>query len=167
MRRFYLPTRIKFFISLLVASIWAAFSVWMARFWANDLGSLVTRTVAWVIISFIAIIPGFLNINLVLSILLDWPPSLIFREKMPKVTVLIAAYNEEDSLSETIRGLRNQKYPGKFEVIIVDDGSTDRTVQKARELTKYLGGGLPCYKQIMVERQMLLTLESNMLKLPW
>lgn len=140
MRRFYIPTRIKFFISLLVAILWVAFSVWMARFWANDLGALVTRPVAWTIISFIAIIPGFLNINLIMSIILDWPPPLIFREKLPKVTVLIAAYNEEDSLLETIRGLRNQKYPGKFEVIIVDDGSTDRTVQKAKELTKYLEG---------------------------
>ncbi|MBC7333886.1 MAG: glycosyltransferase [Actinobacteria bacterium] len=139
-RRFYLPTRLKFFISLFASTLWAAFSVWMARFWADDLGSLITKPLAWVIIFFIAIIPGFLNMNLTISILLDWPPPLIFRKKLPKITVLIAAYNEGDSLPETIRGLRNQKYPGKFEVIIVDDGSTDKTAEIAKELTKYMEG---------------------------
>jgi cellulose synthase/poly-beta-1,6-N-acetylglucosamine synthase-like glycosyltransferase len=47
-----------------------------------------------------------------------------------KVTVLIAARNEEDNISLTIEDLLAQDYPKDLtEIIIVDDHSTDRTAQ--------------------------------------
>ncbi len=140
MKRFYISTKRKFLISLILALAWSGFSIWIAKFWANDLGHIVSRPFAWIIIIFIGIIPGFLNINLIVSIILDHPTKLLFKNKLPSITVLIAAYNEEDSIQETIRGLRNQRYPGRFEVIMIDDGSTDGTINKALKLTKYLEG---------------------------
>lgn len=47
----------------------------------------------------------------------------------PRVTVLIAAFNESEHIVETIDGVLNIDYPD-FELIIVDDGSTDDTVAK-------------------------------------
>jgi rSAM/selenodomain-associated transferase 2 len=47
------------------------------------------------------------------------------------VSVIIPAYNEEKALPATLASLRQQ--PGKYEVIIVDGGSTDRTCAIARE----------------------------------
>ncbi|NCD69289.1 glycosyltransferase family 2 protein [Mucilaginibacter agri] len=45
-----------------------------------------------------------------------------------KVTILIAARNEEDNLAETIEDLLAQDYPKELtEIIIVDDHSTDNT----------------------------------------
>lgn len=140
MKRFYISTKRKFLISLILALSWSAFSIWIARFWANDLGHIVSRPFAWIIITFIGIIPGFLNINLIISVMLDHPTKLLFRSKLPSITVLIAAYNEEDLIEETLRGLRNQRYPGRFEVVLVDDGSTDNTIKKALKLTKYFEG---------------------------
>lgn len=140
MRRFYISTKRKFLISLVLALIWSFFSIWIARSWANDLGQIVSMPFAWIIIIFIAIIPGFLNINLIISIILDHPPKLLFKNKLPAITILIAAYNEEDSIEETIRGLRNQSYPGRFKVIMVDDGSTDNTIKKTQKLTKDFKG---------------------------
>lgn len=137
MRKFYISTKRKFLISIILALAWSFFSIWIARFWANDLGHIVSIPFAWIIIIFIGIIPGFLNINLIVSIILDHPTKLLFRNKLPSITVLIAAYNEENSIEETIRGLRNQRYPGRFEVIMVDDGSTDNTINKTLKLTKY------------------------------
>ncbi|WP_448702130.1 glycosyltransferase [Mucilaginibacter sp. AW1-3] len=45
-----------------------------------------------------------------------------------KVTILIAARNEEDKIRETIEDILAQDYPAElFELIIADDHSTDRT----------------------------------------
>ncbi len=48
---------------------------------------------------------------------------------MTKVTVLIPAYNEEGTILEILRRVNAQRIEGvAFEVVVVDDGSTDRTV---------------------------------------
>src|SRR6266403_667522 len=44
----------------------------------------------------------------------------------PKVSVVICAYNAEPTMRACLTSLQNLKYPA-FEVIVVDDGSTDRT----------------------------------------
>lgn len=46
--------------------------------------------------------------------------------KLPKVSVIMGAYNEEKFLNEAVDSILNQTF-GDFEFIIVNDGSTDRT----------------------------------------
>lgn len=50
-------------------------------------------------------------------------------EFIPRVSVVIAAYNESDHIEETIRGLLAIDYPN-FEIVIIDDGSTDFTARR-------------------------------------
>jgi cellulose synthase/poly-beta-1,6-N-acetylglucosamine synthase-like glycosyltransferase/peptidoglycan/xylan/chitin deacetylase (PgdA/CDA1 family)/spore germination protein YaaH len=45
----------------------------------------------------------------------------------PPVSVLIAAYNEEKVIRDTLRSVLNTEYPGIMEVLVVDDGSRDAT----------------------------------------
>lgn len=45
----------------------------------------------------------------------------------PGVTVLIAAYNEEKEIADTIRYIKKSVYKGDIEIIVIDDGSTDTT----------------------------------------
>lgn len=54
---------------------------------------------------------------------------------MPKISVLLAVYNEEEHIEEAVQSVINQSEKD-FELIIVDDGSTDNTLVKLIELMK-------------------------------
>ena len=52
----------------------------------------------------------------------------------PSVTIIIPCFNEETWISRTIISCMNQNYPAdKLEVIVVDDCSSDRSVEKIKE----------------------------------
>lgn len=53
---------------------------------------------------------------------------------MPKVSVIVTAYNLIEYLPETIDNVLQQTY-NDFEVIVVDDGSTDNTAAWVRQVT--------------------------------
>ncbi|HEU5160487.1 MAG TPA: bifunctional polysaccharide deacetylase/glycosyltransferase family 2 protein [Streptosporangiaceae bacterium] len=61
------------------------------------------------------------------------------------VSIVVPAYNEEAGIAPTIRSLVRTSYAGAVEVIVVDDGSTDRTADVAAGL------GLP--NVVVVRRQ--------------
>ena len=47
---------------------------------------------------------------------------------LPAVSILIAAHNEEQSIEQTVRNALKLDYPrNKLEVVVISDGSTDRT----------------------------------------
>ena len=50
-------------------------------------------------------------------------------ETLPRLSVVIPLYKEEDNVERLIEELHSalESYPGKFEFVLVDDGSTDHT----------------------------------------
>lgn len=50
----------------------------------------------------------------------------------PLVAVIIPTYNEEKNIDKCLRSIFNQTYPN-IEVIVIDDGSTDKSVQIIQE----------------------------------
>lgn len=68
---------------------------------------------------------------------------------MPLVSVIIPAYNAEKTILETIESLQEQTL-SDFEIIVINDGSTDRTIELLSALSdprlkvfSYENGGLP------------------------
>jgi cellulose synthase/poly-beta-1,6-N-acetylglucosamine synthase-like glycosyltransferase len=58
-------------------------------------------------------------------------------EEFPGVTLIIAAHNEESNLPRKIANLRQSLYPfEKLQVIIVSDGSTDRTNELLQSISE-------------------------------
>lgn len=51
------------------------------------------------------------------------------RENMELVSVIIPMYNAGKTIIRTLDSVKNQKYTGDFEIIIVDDGSTDQSAE--------------------------------------
>ena len=44
---------------------------------------------------------------------------------MIKISVIIPVFNAEKTLFSTLESVRNQTYKGDFEIILINDGSTD------------------------------------------
>ncbi len=59
-------------------------------------------------------------------------------EKWPSVCAVIPARNEADVLPATLRSLLTQSYPGAFQIILVDDNSTDDTGKIAQKVAEEL-----------------------------
>jgi cellulose synthase/poly-beta-1,6-N-acetylglucosamine synthase-like glycosyltransferase len=56
------------------------------------------------------------------------------------VSVMIPAYNEEENIEETVRHVMDSDYPKKnLEVIVINDGSSDGTLNKVKGLLKKYG----------------------------
>jgi biofilm PGA synthesis N-glycosyltransferase PgaC len=125
--RFYLRVRTRFLLSVAAGLAWAAFSTWVALGWIEDLGRVITLPVAIAVVAGIAIIPGYLNVQLVSSLLFDRPRPIEFAQDYPDVTLVVAAYNEEAGIRETLEYALRQDYGGKLEIVVADDGSTDST----------------------------------------
>jgi glycosyltransferase involved in cell wall biosynthesis len=52
-----------------------------------------------------------------------------------KISVVIAAYNEEKLIAKCIEAVKNQTYPKKdYEILVIDNNSTDKTAQIAKKL---------------------------------
>lgn len=52
----------------------------------------------------------------------------------PPITVFVAAFNEEDVIVARLQNIRDQDYPlERMEVLVVNDGSTDRTADRVRD----------------------------------
>jgi poly-beta-1,6-N-acetyl-D-glucosamine synthase len=133
--RFYLPVRTRFLLSIGAGLLWAAFSTWIALGWIEELGRAITLPAAIAVIAGIAIVPGYLNVQLAASLMSDRPRPLSFEHEYPAVTLLIAAYNEEAQIGETIEYALRQDYDGPLEIVVADDGSTDRTREVALAAT--------------------------------
>lgn len=58
-------------------------------------------------------------------------------DEYPMVSILVPAHNESIVISRTVRALLNFDYPqDKYEIIVVNDNSTDDTEQKLQEIQR-------------------------------
>src|SRR3954451_12021248 len=51
------------------------------------------------------------------------------RDLTKPLTMIVPAYNEEVTIVDSVTGLVNSDYP-RFEIIVVNDGSTDATLER-------------------------------------
>jgi cellulose synthase/poly-beta-1,6-N-acetylglucosamine synthase-like glycosyltransferase len=89
---------------------------------------------ATTVISIISLLLTFLYAFLVLFLRKGWQklPPFKHSSKVPEtfVSILIAARNEEEKIHLTIEDILSQNYPKNlFELIVVDDHSTDKTAE--------------------------------------
>lgn len=98
-------------------------------------------------------------LGLVIYIYAGYPAAVFFMSRIlgrdvrkadvePKVTVLISAFNEEKEIERTVVNKLFQDYPpDRLNVIVVLDGSTDRTDEIVRGIARHSGGRLKLLRQ--------------------
>lgn len=59
----------------------------------------------------------------------------------PEVVAIIPARDEAEGIAETVRSLLSQDYPGRLNLVVTDDHSTDGTADIARAAAARLGAG--------------------------
>ena len=122
----------KFIISIFLAMLWVAVSIWIASGWIDEVVKATSYLFMVLALSGIAFIPGFIIFFLYSSMILDRRIEVDLT-KVVDTTVLIAAFNEEDNILKPLDAIEQQKFNGKLEVIVIDDGSSDNTSELVRK----------------------------------
>ena len=135
----YIKLRDKFYIAHFVALSWLGLSIFLSIGWVKDLSEFVSIYLSILIIAGIAYIPGYINAFNIVSLLLDKQPKLKVFDPEEPITILIACHNEEKSIGTTLEYIANQSYKGDIKIIVIDNNSTDRTAQVAKQIGENLG----------------------------
>lgn len=118
-------------ISLLSASIIVCLSYYIAEEWINEV-SQVIGVFTWLIMLGMVFIPCFAMIFTTTTLLFKQKKVLLLTE-FPPISILVACYNEEKNIIDTINSIIDQEYEGELEIIIADDGSKDNTLKLLQE----------------------------------
>ena len=57
-------------------------------------------------------------------------------KKKVEVTVFIPTFNGEKYIRALLDSLENQDFPGEFEILVIDSGSTDGTISTIEQFNK-------------------------------
>jgi poly-beta-1,6-N-acetyl-D-glucosamine synthase len=115
---------------LTLAYVWCA--IQFSEPWRSALHDAIGPVMAWVIPSMLAYIPGLVIWFMIFTLL-----TLHYRlprplTDWPAVTVIVAAWNEENAIEPTLERIAHLTYPGQIEVVLADNDSTDRTAGLAQ-----------------------------------
>lgn len=126
----YASREYKIMFSLAVAVYYFQFCIQYSQGWINDIAEVYNYYIALSIVVFVALIPGFINTFIFMNLMLDKKPRQGYNDvELPPLTILVAAYNEEQNIASTLESIASQDYPNKLECIVINDGSTDNTAE--------------------------------------
>jgi len=131
-------TKIKFVAALLFSFLWVIASYSIAIPWINDLKNVFGYFLTYFFTIGIAFIPGFAMAFVYSTLLLDKRIRKKDIISLPPITILIAAYNEEETILNTLHSIENQEYNGDIQIIVCNDGSKDKTSLLVNNFIKYI-----------------------------
>ena len=70
------------------------------------------------------------------------------RKKYSSITIIIPAHNEERYIAQTLESVLAADFKGKKEIIMIDDGSQDKTYQVAKQIADKHSGKIKILRTI-------------------
>lgn len=132
---------VRFALALSLTAAYGAFAVYASAPWRSELREAIGPVMAWVIPTALAYVPSVLVGFMVFTLVTlryrvppaepssgSWP-----RGEWPPVTIVVAARNEERAIGRTLDRIGGLSYAGPIDVVLADNGSTDRTAELAEE----------------------------------
>jgi len=145
----YITVQGKFGIALGAAAAWLVAAV-LAVWWVlPPVAGFVPWPMAMVLFVVVVAIPGALATFTLAGFALDHPPTPSVAHPAVPATVAVTARNQPRTVVQTLASLRTQDYDGPLTVLLVDNGSTDSTVDEAHRAATQLGINL----RVVVERR--------------
>ena len=123
-----------FLISIMFALLCLICSLCININWINDIACYFGYFIAIYLVTFVALIPGFNYIFTFINLLFDKKEKKSKNKREEDVTVLIPVYNAKKTIKETIESIKKQKYCGNIYINIIDDGSTDGTLEYLKSI---------------------------------
>lgn len=123
-----------FLTSTMIAFFYFIFSIFININWINDIACSFGYFLAIYLVLFIALIPGFNFIFMFISLLWDKKEKKTCMKKEEDVTILIPVYNARKTIKETIESIKKQKYCGDIYINVIDDGSTDGSLELLKSM---------------------------------
>ena len=128
---------LKYIFALFFSFIWLSISIYLSLPWIEEISIHIGKFISWGLVIGISLIPGIALSFIGISLYLDKRPKFIAKkEKLPPISILIAAYNEESCIYYTLKSIYDQRYPSPFEVIVINDGSKDKTAEFVKSFKK-------------------------------
>ncbi len=129
----------KYIIAIIISMIWFAVALYFGLPWIADISSQLGAFFAWFAVIGISFIPGIAMSFVNASLLLDKRPiydtnSNNTKHKLPDITILIAAHNEEKSIHYTLQSIIRQDYPSNIQIVVLNDASTDKTLNSVKKV---------------------------------
>src|SRR5699024_9622855 len=109
-------------ISTMLPLCYLIFSLLMSVHWINDIACYFVYFLSFYFVTFIALIPGFVILFTLISLLWNKKEKKPCGAREEDVTILIPTYNAKHCIKETIESIKKQKYCGNIYVKIIDDG---------------------------------------------
>lgn len=120
--------KIKFIISFLFVGLWILFCCFIQYPWFKSLQDVFGTLIAMLIIIGLSFLPSVMIIFLLSGVIFDKPKRYEIKyDLLEDITILIAAYNEEKSIYDTLKSISEQKYTKKIIVRVIDNNSKDKT----------------------------------------
>lgn len=94
--------------------------------WWITLSKCLNPIIATIIIVGLAFLPGIMISFTLCGIILDKPRRPVFKE-FDDISILVAAYNEEDCIYDTLKSIARQEFENKIYVYVIDNNSKDTT----------------------------------------
>ena len=98
----------------------------------TEIGHIITYTALFIALFFeVFLLVSFLERRLGKT---AYMPKSAKEFDLPRVAIVVPCFNEEQTIASTLTSLLSLSYPhDKLEILVIDDGSTDRTTEIARQ----------------------------------
>ena len=121
-------------LAFIISLLYFIFALCINVNWIYDIACYFGYPLAIYLVVFVALIPGFMYVFTLISLLRCKRCKNNYKKVCDDVTVLIPLYNSKCSIKKTIESIMCQKYCGRIHIIVIDDGSTDGSIDVLKSM---------------------------------